>query len=1234
VSPALSPLLVPVQLQALRANPFVRSQSFQRWTMNYSALAGYTSPEPAPFTGLDQTWAPNGANDGVYLQWTLPTALRQGEHDDTTGATSYPLVPNRWLIVRTWGPPAPSTPLQRLATAWVVESDYIGTGGTSAFLNPSAAAATPTLIGRVLPLAGWRETGVTTGTGFLTAVAPGNVAFAAYQPYSANVFSFQDKLANIASEGQSLSYFVAGWYSRPGDDILATARQGAGLPAALADLGWSVAGSETVNGTIFHGTLRGLAWSKTTVGPRPSTATLAVGNSSVDAMTAIIRQQAAQRPGTTIDPDLLEAFQYDLLRTLDDTDGPAQLDAAIHNAWFGAMPGGCVWQVVATPPDDPATAAQEQAEIDDGVADPSWLAGLNQQQATYDLAVRELASLRRQLYEMWWKRGRAAAMTTRPSGLTDSQFAAALDPTQPSSIAGQVVAKTAQVAAAQAAIPWGATQDDLTAAITAYTATHPLPPGTELKRADLPAFRAAADPVVVIAGAQANAFVDDLGTDANGLLGCRFVSQVVSGMSVPPPGTISQVATGAAATTSAQPAVTDAATTAVTQPTSGLGPTGPVQVTASMVAAQLPVLSITPAAAVPAALLTEFFFLDPVNAASVATAAASSRLSGTTTPQYLAAVTQRMATGQGVIGTAPAILPQPWAQPWAPLFLEWQVDYYPAPYGSGWQFDGADYAWSGSQGAPASTTPITLLGRSLLTPQPTFNFKARLDAYLATAPDDDVTALESFVTSVDGWDFLSQALSGFNAQLALRDPSALLAPDAATVVLAPTTTMATLVADGASAMPMANGALLNGAVTTPPAGFQPLRAGQFAFRRVSVVDRFGQSVDVVLPTTASTFTPITAEGLAPPASFPGRFVQLPPRLLQPARLAAGFVSPTDDTVVLPPDGPANPICAWIVPSHLDAALACYDPGGAALGDLALTAGTTGGPQVSWVPAPGSGYPDLGSLRSTLPRLADFLGGIATAGPAAFADLLATIDATLWTIDPPGTGDETYLSVLTGRPLALVRAAVRGELSGPALTDPTWPGTFAPPAAAVLGYTFPVRLGDAALHGDGLVGCLSANSGTFLASYLPQGLSTSYITAIGPGTFASVGFADAAPILLTLLVDPQAPVHLVSDVLPTTTLRVPQRAVTTALEAMATTVRLGPVLTDVLETSGTGQPSVLLPRPLDLNGTWSWAERAGSTALTYDVAPADAAARFPSTPAMLRTGRLQLTGALEPPPTTT
>jgi hypothetical protein len=1235
-----APLLVPMQLQALLVNPNVRAQGFQRWTMDYSALAAFASPEPAPFAGLDPRWATDPANDGIHLHWTLPPALRRGSHDPATGATNYPLVPNRWLVVRYSGPAASAVPVQRSAAGWIVESDYLGADGLSAYLDPAAPAPTPLRLGRALPLNGWREPAP--HPPFLTAIAPGNIAFASYQPYGAGVFSFHDPLAGVA-EGQVLSYLVAGWYSDAAADVLAPARQPAGLAARLAELGWAVQGAEAATSTLFHGAIRGLTYSRTAVGARPAAAAVAVGNSSIDAMTALIRQQAAARPGTSVNPNLLEAFQYDLLRTLDGIDGPVELSTRIHEAWFAAQPGGSFWQVVSAPPDPPGKPPRpaRPGSAQDGapIAQPPWVADLNRAQAGYDAATRELAAMRRDLYELWWKRNRANALPQRPPGPTDAQYAAALDAARPDSLAGQVLAKIKQVADAQKAVPWGATQDALAASIAAYTRRVRLDPGTELKRSELPAFRAAADPVVVIAGVRMEAFDDDLGANAAGLLPCRFADQTVGGLALPPP---PRDASGGVVMI-----IQDQQHQTFSPP-----PARPVPITAARVGQYLPALSLGTLNPVIGQLSTELFFLDPVNAAALLEAAllGFARLSrpagaGVAPAQMLLYLAQVMAAGRETLGTAPAILPQAWTQPWAPLFLEWEVAYHPIRYEGSWQFDGANYT---SARPDPDGGPIRLAGRSLLTPQPSFTVKARLDAYLATSPDADLSALESFVASVDGWDFLSQALSGFNSQLTLRDSVSMRAPDAKAAV-APGTTMADLAGSGGAAMPMASGAAAAGAQPVADSGFQWLRSGQFTFTRVSVVDRFGQSVDVVTAANAASFAPVVAEGLAPQKALvaagkpAGPFVQLPPRLLQSARLDARFLPP--DLRPVPPNfdpnapgafdpGAANPICGWIVPNPLDQALACYDPDGAMLGEAAATAAPGGGSQVSWLPAPGSPAGRISALSGRYAVLGAFLRGVVNAGPAAFADLLKTIDATLWTIDPPGGGDETYLAAVTGRPLALVRAAVRGVLSGPLPADPAWQRTLGPPPPPQLPrLTFPVRIGDALLRGDGLVGyCAEPDFGSFRAAYRPAGLTSRYVVAIDETTYLKVRFDAADSANVTLLLDPRAPVHIVSDILPASTLSLPRRFVTDALAAMSVTVRLGPILTDLLEPAAPAPPAVVLPRPPQVHGTWQWAEAEAENAppSVFEVSPADAAARFPGSAPTVRFGWLKLTGGLTPP----
>ncbi|MFE5531500.1 hypothetical protein [Embleya sp. NPDC056538] len=68
---------------------------------------------------------------------------------------------------------------------------------------------------------------------FLTAVGPGLPTFAAYEPYSQDVFSVHDSLVHPVGEPAlpdgKLSYLVAGWYSDSGDDIL---KQAAMPPAS------------------------------------------------------------------------------------------------------------------------------------------------------------------------------------------------------------------------------------------------------------------------------------------------------------------------------------------------------------------------------------------------------------------------------------------------------------------------------------------------------------------------------------------------------------------------------------------------------------------------------------------------------------------------------------------------------------------------------------------------------------------------------------------------------------------------------------------------------------------------------------------------------------------------------------------------------------------------------------------------------------------------------------------
>jgi hypothetical protein len=54
---------------------------------------------------------------GIHLHWSLPDALTNGIARDGEQGITFPLVPNRWLIIRRGGNLAEKK--------WVVESDYL-----------------------------------------------------------------------------------------------------------------------------------------------------------------------------------------------------------------------------------------------------------------------------------------------------------------------------------------------------------------------------------------------------------------------------------------------------------------------------------------------------------------------------------------------------------------------------------------------------------------------------------------------------------------------------------------------------------------------------------------------------------------------------------------------------------------------------------------------------------------------------------------------------------------------------------------------------------------------------------------------------------------------------------------------------------------------------------------------------------------------------------------------------
>jgi hypothetical protein len=391
--------------------------------------------------------------------------------------------------------------------------------------------------------------------------------------------------------------------------------------------------------------------------------------------------------------------------------------------------------------------------------------------------------------------------------------------------------------------------------------------------------------------------------------------------------------------------------------------------------------------------------------------------------------------------------------------------------------------------------------------------------------------------------------------------------------------------------------------------------------------------------TGVPWAPVRGPGLAPDANTqlpqPSELIQLKPAFVQTARLNFRFISAANDQneTGLWPD--SSPVCGWVVPNHLDQGLAVYDAAGNALGEILLLTDTAGNANVTWLPAPDTttALNDIGqAANSHLSKFVLALTQVHDQGKS-FQNFLQAIDETLWTVDPIGSRADQNLSVLIGRPLALVRAQLQFELEGQPVFNQSWRDTLQKQTAGIENLPFPIRLGSLDLNDDGLMGYfLDEDYGTFNSVHKPDGFqpaSGSYLNPVGYNqNYINLKFdyPDYSTQLITMLLDPRGDVHAFTGILPVKTVSLPAAYFESAISKMAVTFRTGPVLTDA--------QTIRIPYPTEKNGTWSWIQRATPADPQHwtepggwkveEIVRADQNARLPNSAPRLLEGWLKLT----------
>jgi len=1254
-------LFTPMQIDALMVGTPNQQQNWAQVAANFPMLAQGLDPAPLPFTGRG-----NGPPaTGVHLHWTLPFGLRSGVQADSGAAdVNFPWAPNRWLVTRFFTATLGSAPT---VTAWVLQSDATSQNPISESTYPDSTNPFNSLyIGQETPLAQWSEPGA--GTPFLQAPGPSDLSWSAVYDNVQNVFGFHDPLTDISGSG-NCTYAVLGWYVNPANDplygsaggfttqtqwqdLMNKMRWALGSPsdqeavtaqAISAFAQWVAANPQTgapsatpeqlivASQTLCHGMIFGLSWTgPSTQYPQPSILTsgaapvVAVGSNAAESVAAymgeVLSSQGQKAPDVE---NLLLAFQNDQI--FDYIQDPAAFAATCQENRFELAPGGTLWTVVLPGSQaNPDNTGAQEIPLDAGQTDA--LTNLQVMQDQLDEATQSFDSKRWELLSAWWKL-QMIENTPPVDKALKTQVQTYIDQLTGTHLPGL------QKLIADLQIRRDAAQTVLTSLLgSAYV----------LKSSNFSPYSRPTDPVVLVAAVSTDTKLEPP-TDFGDSLFTRFTGQSVAGITVDFTG----ISTG---------------TPSVNLLAANLAPALQGLTTAS-----LPKEAMN--------LWTENLLLDPGNSLWLANLAFAQAQVTPTTAQ-IQQLSARIATQQTLIWNASAsVLDQQtiaeaagllpmfsglnvhvpsmisvslWTPPWTPLYLDWAIEWFPSASTpqqmfSQWTLGEFDFTYTG---AAVGATSIAMQMRSQLTSNYPQGLVGKIQSFLNADPDlaiFQIDDLQNTVSQLSNVDVMVQSLTGFNQWMLSRVPQAT-QPVTDPTVAKWTSGAFTWIPD------TPNG---------PAPVYNPLRAGHFRITNLQVVDAFGQ----IFPGTVQNgaVLPIRSQALLPNFGDDQSLMQIVPRVAQPMRLDFRLLQRDNDNQVSNSSDLTSPICGWLLPNHLDESLAVFDSNGVGIGEI-LRVINDQGRALRWDPTPGTdgvlgGPPQIANAH-LLQLVTNILNlGIDCTDP--LDQLLDLIDVTLWSTDPLGPLHSGNLSLILGRPIAVVRASASFELQGEPDYRQDWASTGLMLDMDFPSVKIPLRIGDFKYSNNGSFAYyLNDNYATCYAMYnysASMGSLRQALHAPGPRTVASlrskvaaarqlvaasltgpgqpiVGYVQPAPllqlpcgggdqVLLTVLVDPRGELTSATGTVPFYSVALPNGPVDSALRAMQASFRMGPLLL--------AEDAVKVPLPAGTSGKWNWIERSGVTFWHEEgpLTPADQTARMPETPPSLREGWLTLGSGL-------
>lgn len=1172
------PLLVPMKIEGLMVGREGEKICYGDAAVNFRLLKHTLLGEQMQAVPLSQG---KPLESGIHLHWILPDNFTHGVSLDETEEVSYPPVPDRWLVTRIVTKQYNTTETIIDTKSFLVESNAISRSptdenqGSSTFPVRNAGVLDYTYLGRsgeYGKLSEWKEY-----LPKLTAVGYGEPAYSAYYCGCRNVFGFYDSLEGV--EHGKITYQVSGWFSNPNQDPLAQVDSEESFQKKLAELYWRLEEGtaqerDFCDRTLCHGTLCGLDWrgcrQKYSTGIPAENPKVAIGNSSNEAFAALL---ALGKDADSADERIADIFLSAQMEQWTRPDGVITSEQKLHEKTFDDLYTEQVWMLKRKPEN---RDEKEVWELSRELAEA--LDQLNQQQQAAYRLDEELLEKEKNLYGLWYK---YAADKNRDLALKKD----CLVQMRQEAAAIQMLLRQLQEHSQEIE----ASKNDIL--------SQPVRSGSSVTTADKfnlvscpeEHYFMPGEPVILMAGAgMENSYNNsrDMGLSQDGKQLCRRQSQLIRQFSIERDvygirkeiGICSDFLLKYLADRNEFPGIIRE----LLQETLLLS----IDL-AGVIAEHVLQLCGQP-------VMDDMFqeLQDEIMQRQQEPYDALLH-SGEDVQQRA-----RTFQFQGIFPSKAAF--QYYVAPWNPLYIEWAIDYTPdSDVLDGkkkrlekWELEDIDYHLTREIGYYRKSTRYK--GRMLITPHFMDEFKELIENYKKLSGENS-TAVCGQLNRLQEIDVMSQRLNGFHENflmehLVLRLPVADLWQQDAD--------MMNVFADFSQEQRLKCFERIEDRVETNPfieSIFSPVRAGYGVMTQLRLVDTFGRVKSICDESNYEMQARAIAcsEQFREKAKDDKRIIFLP-RLMQPARISARFLSAQNKNITTNEALCTSPVIGWFVPDYLDGSLMVLDQDGRPLGNFMTTVDRQQHYDVIWMNVPGDREQVGKEGCCTLPK--DVKGELSTCLNEFYAAMASEIGSNHMVLydfvnylcneicgmnKPNGTWKKDIVHFV-GRPLALVQAEFALKTKHKLSRPHSWKAAQEEADESLWDIDFTVRLGEGRQSGDGLAGFFKQGERTYHRFYTyDRGRididRNGFIVQNNEITLNCT--REAADNRYTLLMDPTLPIHIISGILPVKKMQLSPEIVSASLGKLKLDLPVYPLLTDLQQIQA---PFMRIPER-----SWSW-----------------------------------------------